>query len=41
MRDHIKLVMRYAGPRMLLRHPILTIRHLLDARRPAPTTDTS
>jgi hypothetical protein len=41
MRDHIKLVMRYAGPRMLLRHPILTIRHLLDARRSAPTTNAS
>ena len=32
MRDQIKQVMRYAGPHMLLRHPILTIRHFVDAR---------
>jgi hypothetical protein len=37
MRDQIKQVMRYAGPRMLFRHPILTIRHFIDARRPPPT----
>lgn len=37
MRDQIKQVMRYAGPRMLLRHPILTIRHFIDARHPPPT----
>ena len=36
MRDGIKQVMRYAGPRMLLRHPVLTIRHFIDAWRPAP-----
>ena len=36
MRDEIKRVMRYAGPRMLWRHPVLTIRHFLDSRRPAP-----
>ena len=29
--------MRYAGPRMLLRHPVLALAHLLvDGRRPAP-----
>src|SRR5258708_7950934 len=27
-REQVKNVMRYAGPRMLLRHPIFTIRHL-------------
>ncbi|PAC66808.1 hypothetical protein CGS27_31305, partial [Enterobacter cloacae] len=25
-----------AGPRMLWRHPILTIRHLIDDRHPVP-----
>lgn len=35
-RERVKAVMRYAGPRMLLRHPILALRHLLDARRPVP-----
>ncbi len=34
MRAEMQQVMRYSGPRMLMRHPILTVRHLLDARRP-------
>ena len=29
MRERIKLAMRYAGPRMIGRHPILAIRHLI------------
>lgn len=29
-REQMKQVMRYAGPRMLLRHPLLTLRHWLD-----------
>ncbi|MFC1935035.1 nitrous oxide-stimulated promoter family protein [Chloroflexota bacterium] len=37
MRDNIKAVMRYSGPRMLYRHPISAIRHLLDGRRQEPT----
>lgn len=32
MREKIRVVMRYSGPRMLLRHPVLTIRHLLDGK---------
>ena len=28
--------MRYAGPRMLWRHPLLSLYHLLDKRREAP-----
>jgi hypothetical protein len=36
MRTTIKEVMRYAGPRMLLRHPWLAVRHQWDKlRRPA------
>ena len=35
-RERVKEVMRYAGPRMLLRHPVLALRHLLDKRRPIP-----
>jgi len=35
-REQIKTVMSYAGPRMLLSHPILAIRHMLDGRREAP-----
>ena len=36
MRKQIQLVMKWSGPRMLLRHPWLTLRHLLDGLRKAP-----
>lgn len=36
MRERIRAVMRYAGPRMLSRHPILTVWHLVDGLRRAP-----
>jgi len=36
MRDEVRAVMRYAGPRMLWRHPVLALWHLVDGRRPAP-----
>jgi hypothetical protein len=29
-------VMRYAGPRMLRKHPYLAVMHLIADRRPAP-----
>ena len=35
-REQMKAVMRYAGPRMMWKHPIMAIRHLLDGRREAP-----
>lgn len=37
MRERIRLVMRWAGPRMMLRHPILAYFHVRDKRRPAPS----
>ena len=37
MRERVRDVMRFAGPRMLARHPYLALMHLLvDERRPAP-----
>ena len=36
-REEVRTVMRCAGPRMIWRHPVLAIRHVLDGRRPAPT----
>ena len=36
MREQVRTVMRYAGPRMLLRHPILTFYHFYDGRRKEP-----
>jgi hypothetical protein len=32
-RDAIRAAMRYAGPRMLYRHPLLALRHLLQGLR--------
>jgi len=34
MRERVRQVMRYAGPRMLLRHPILALLHLRDGKLP-------
>jgi len=39
-RERIRVVMKWAGPRMLLHHPALAVFHLLDGRRPAPTLPT-
>jgi predicted amidophosphoribosyltransferase len=36
MRMQVQGVMRYAGPRMLLRHPLLSLYHLLDKFRKTP-----
>lgn len=35
-RERVRDVMRYAGPRMLLPHPILSLFHMLDKGRPVP-----
>jgi hypothetical protein len=36
MRERIKAVMRYSGPRMLRSHPILAMRHFMDRSRSKP-----
>lgn len=33
MREEIKVVMRFSGPRMLFKHPVLAVLHLLDGFR--------
>jgi Nitrous oxide-stimulated promoter len=35
-REQARVVMRYAGPRMLWEHPVMSLRHWLDGFRPAP-----
>jgi hypothetical protein len=35
-KEAIRQVMRYASPRMLWQHPILTLGHLMDALRFPP-----
>lgn len=34
MRQRIKEIMRYAGPRMIWHHPVMAIRHLIHTRFP-------
>jgi hypothetical protein len=36
MKEKVKIVMRYSGPRMLLHHPSLAFHHAWDARRKPP-----
>ena len=33
MRERVRVVMRYSGPRMMRRHPVLAVAHLVDGRR--------
>ena len=40
MREKIRAVMRYSGPRMLTRHPVMTAFHVLDRRRKSPVKST-
>ncbi len=35
-REQARVIMRYAGPRMMWEHPIMSLRHWLDGYRPAP-----
>lgn len=36
MRERIREVMRYAGPRMTFRHPVLAALHFIDRKRRRP-----
>jgi hypothetical protein len=36
-REEVRQVMRYAGPRMLKRHPVLALLHIIDGRRQVET----
>ncbi len=38
MRARVRSVMRYSGPRMLYRHPLLAVFHLIDGIRKKPVT---
>lgn len=33
MKDKVIEVMRFSGPRMIYKHPLMALRHLLDSRR--------
>lgn len=36
MQQKIREVMRYVGPRLIWRHPVLALQHLIDGLRKAP-----
>lgn len=36
MRERVREMMRWSGPRMAFRHPLLALLHLIDGRRPVP-----
>lgn len=40
MRNKIRAVMRYAGPKMMIRHPIMALRHSMDRLRKKPASGT-
>ena len=33
MRERIRQVMRFSGPRMIFHHPVMAIRHIISSRR--------
>ena len=33
MRDKIRAVMRFSGPRMIFTHPIIAVRHVVESKR--------
>ena len=33
MREQIREVMRFSGPRMMLYHPVLAVRHVIESRK--------
>jgi hypothetical protein len=35
-REQVRVIMRYAGPRMMWEHPIMSLHHWLDGLRKAP-----
>jgi hypothetical protein len=37
-REQVRVIMRYAGPRMVLKHPLMSLRHWLDGFRKTPAT---
>jgi hypothetical protein len=38
MREKVRQVMRFAGPRMMYKHPLKTLFHIIDGRRKEPVS---
>lgn len=41
MREKIRAVMRFSGPRMLFHHPLMAIRHLIESKKEAARQNAS
>lgn len=41
MRERIRVVMHFSGPRMLFVHPVAAIRHVIESRKEAAKTSTT
>lgn len=41
MRERIRVVMRFSGPRMLFVHPVAAIRHVIESRKEAVKISTT
>lgn len=39
MREKIRTVMRFSGPRMLFHHPIMAVRHVIESKREKRKTE--
>ena len=39
MREKIRTVMRFSGPRMLFHHPIMAVRHVIESKREKRRTE--
>lgn len=39
MRDRIRTVMRFSGPRMLFHHPVLAVRHVIESKKEKRRTE--
>lgn len=35
-KERSRIIMRYSGPKMLIHHPILAVRHLVAGKKPVP-----
>jgi len=33
MREKIREVMRFSGPRMILHHPVMAVRHVIESKK--------
>jgi hypothetical protein len=40
MREKIRQVMRFSGPRMIIHHPVMAIRHVIESKKEKKRSET-